>query len=59
MEKISWRDKITNDDVLKRVNEERSLLNVARLHESSNRYRAYKCEYWCQCKSGVSGLVLL
>jgi len=26
MEKISWRDKITNDDVLKRVNEERSLL---------------------------------
>ena len=27
MEKISWSDKITNDDVLKRVNEERSLLN--------------------------------
>jgi len=27
MEKISWRDKITNDDVLKRVNEERNLLN--------------------------------
>jgi len=27
MEKISWRDKITSDDVLKRVNEERSLLN--------------------------------
>jgi len=27
IEKISWRDKITNDDVLKRVNEERSLLN--------------------------------
>jgi len=27
MEKISWRDKITNDDALKRVNEERSLLN--------------------------------
>jgi len=27
MEKISWRDEITNDDVLKRVNEERSLLN--------------------------------
>ena len=26
MEKISWRDKITNDDVLKRVNEERSQL---------------------------------
>jgi len=26
MEKIIWRDKITNDDVLKRVNEERSLL---------------------------------
>ena len=26
MEKISWSDKITNDDVLKRVNEERSLL---------------------------------
>jgi len=26
MEKISWRDKITNVDVLKRVNEERSLL---------------------------------
>ena len=27
MAKISWRDKITNDDVLKRVKEERSLLN--------------------------------
>ena len=26
MEKISWKDKITNVDVLKRVNEERSLL---------------------------------
>jgi len=26
MEKISWRDKITNDEVLKRVNEERSPL---------------------------------
>jgi len=26
MEKISWTDKITNVDVLKRVNEERSLL---------------------------------
>ena len=26
MDKISWSDKITNDDVLKRVNEERSLL---------------------------------
>jgi len=27
MEKISWRYKISIDDVLKRVNEERSLLN--------------------------------
>jgi len=27
MEKINWRDKITNEDVLKRVDEERSLLN--------------------------------
>ena len=27
LEKISWRDKITNEDVLKRVDEERSLLN--------------------------------
>jgi len=27
---ISWRDKITNDDVLKRVNEERSLLKEIR-----------------------------
>jgi len=27
MEKISWRDEITNDDVLKTVNEERSLVN--------------------------------
>jgi len=27
MEKINWRDTTTNDDVLKRVNEERSLLN--------------------------------
>ena len=27
MEKIGWRDKITDDDVLKRVNEERSLMN--------------------------------
>jgi len=26
MEKISWKDKINNVDVLKRVNEERSLL---------------------------------
>jgi len=26
MEKISWSDKITNDDMLKRMNEERSLL---------------------------------
>jgi len=27
MEKISWRDKITNDDVLRRVNKERNLPN--------------------------------
>jgi len=27
LEKISWRDKITNEDVLKKVDEERSLLN--------------------------------
>ena len=27
LEKISWRDKITNEDVPKRVDEERSLLD--------------------------------
>jgi len=29
------------------------------LLESSNYYTLHKCIYWCQCKSGVSGYILL
>ena len=30
MEKISWMDKVTNEDVLKKVNESKNTLNVIR-----------------------------
>jgi len=30
MEKISWMDKVTNEDVLKKVNESKNMLNVVR-----------------------------
>jgi len=30
MEKISWMDKVTNEDVLKKVNESKNMLNVIR-----------------------------
>jgi len=30
MEKISWLDKVTNEDVLKKVNESKNMLNVIR-----------------------------
>jgi len=30
MEKISWKDKVTNEDVLKKVNESKNMLNVIR-----------------------------
>ena len=30
MEKISWTDKVTNEDVLKKVNESKNMLNVIR-----------------------------
>jgi len=30
MEKISWMDKVTSEDVLKKVNESKNMLNVIR-----------------------------
>ena len=30
MEKISWMEKVTNEDVLKKVNESKNMLNVIR-----------------------------
>jgi len=36
-----------------------SMSKVMRLLESSNPYRLHKCRYWCQCKSGIGGWILL
>jgi len=35
MEKISWLDKVTNEEVLRRVNEDRQILNSYLAKETS------------------------